>query len=107
MMEILLKQFTVNLDYDHGIDYSYFFESNECLFNSSNQSQTQCFQSVILSVPLILHPAQQNNPMLKKMTANKIMDTTLEMMMAAGYTLLVLEKITLTLVEECDYYTIA
>ena len=77
------------------------------VFLIPNQSQTQCFQSVILSVPLILHPAQQNNPMLKKMTANKIMDTTLEMMMAAGYTLLVLEKITLTLVEECDYYTIA
>ena len=57
-----------------------------------NQSLTQCFQSVILSLSLIPHPAQQSNPMLKKMTANKMMDTMLEMMMAAGYTLLVLEK---------------
>ena len=27
-----------------------------------NQSLTQCFQSVILSVTLIPHPAQQSNP---------------------------------------------
>ena len=61
-----------------------------------NQSLTQCFQSVIKSLSLIPHPAQQSNQTLK-MTANKMMDTILEMMMAAGYTLLVLEKITLTL----------
>ena len=68
-----------------------------------NQSLTQCFQSVILSVTLIPHPVQQSNHLLKKMNANKMMDTMLEMMMAADYTLLVLEKITLTLVKECDY----
>ena len=76
------------------IDYSLLSLNQMSVFVSliHNQSLTQCFQSMILSVTLIPHPVQQSNQMLKKMTANKMMDTMLEMMMAAGYTLLVLEK---------------
>ena len=46
-----------------------------------NQSQTQGFQTVMQSLSLIPHPAQQSNPMLKKMDSmtSKMMGMMLEM----------------------------